>query len=58
MNIKELKAKILAANTAYRSGDSIISDQEFDNLCEEYQKLVSADEYDEFRKSSATLCMK
>ena len=51
MNIKELKAKILAANTAYRSGDSIISDQEFDDLCEEYQKLVTADEYEEFRNS-------
>lgn len=51
MNTTELKSKILTANAAYRSGDALISDQEFDNLCEEYQKLVSADEYEKFRDS-------
>lgn len=51
MNTTELKSKILAANAAYRSGDALISDQEFDDLCEEYQKLVSADEYEKFRDS-------
>lgn len=51
VNAKLLKDKILVANIAYRSGDAIISDQEFDNLIEQYQKLVSANEYAEFYNS-------
>lgn len=49
--MNELKEKILAANAAYRSGTPIMSDQTFDDLCDEYQKLVSEDEWNEFRNS-------
>ena len=51
MKMNELKEKILAANAAYRSGTPIMSDQIFDDLCDEYQKLVSEDEWNEFRDS-------
>ena len=51
MKMNELKEKILAANAAYRSGTPIMSDQVFDDLCDEYQKLVSEDEWNEFRDS-------
>lgn len=51
MNAKDLKDKIISANKAYRSGNPVMSDQEFDDLCDEYQKLVSEDEWNEFRNS-------
>ena len=51
MNKEELKQKILAANNAYRFGDAIISDAEFDSLVEQFQKLVSEDEFNDFRNS-------
>ncbi len=51
MKVSKLKEKILAANAAYRSGTPIMSDQAFDDLCDEYQKLVSEDEWMEFRNS-------
>lgn len=51
MNKDDLKNKIVAANSAYRSGTPIMSDQAFDDLCDEYQKLVSEDEWNVFRDS-------
>lgn len=48
---EKLKLKILAANSAYRSGVSIMSDQEFDDLVEKYSQLVSKEEYNIFRNS-------
>ena len=51
MNTEEIKNRIIEANKAYRSGSAIISDLEFDSLLEEYQKNVSADEYNTFRNS-------
>ena len=46
-----LKEQIVAANKAYRIGRPIMSDLEFDNLCEQYEKQVSKEEYDAFRNS-------
>ena len=51
MNIEDLKKQIINANKAYRDGHPIIDDQTFDNLCEELEKLISNDEYAEFRDS-------
>lgn len=51
MNLKDLKAKIISANKAYRSGNPVMTDQEFDDLCDECKKLVSEDEWNEFRNS-------
>lgn len=51
MNKDDIKNKIVSANSAYRSGTPIMSDQTFDDLCDEYQKLVSADEWNAFRDS-------
>lgn len=51
MDKEALKSKISAANIAYRSGTPIMSDQAFDDLCDEYQKLVSEDEWSAFRDS-------
>lgn len=51
MNKDNIKNKIVSANSAYRSGTPIMSDQAFDDLCDEYQKLVSEDEWNAFRDS-------
>lgn len=51
MNKDDIKNKIVSANSAYRSGTPIMSDQAFDDLCDEYQKLVSEDEWNAFRDS-------
>lgn len=51
MNKDELEQKILEANRAYRFGDAVISDAEFDSLVEQYQKIVPEDEFNEFRNS-------
>jgi len=51
MNIIDLKNKLISANRAYRLGRPIMSDQEFDELVEEYQSAVSEDEYNEFRNT-------
>lgn len=50
MNKEDLKNKIVEANAAYRAGDSLMSDAEFDKLVEEFQQNWP-DEYDEFRDS-------
>ena len=47
--ILQLKDKIISANFAYRQGTPVLSDQVFDDLCDEYQKLVSEDEWNAFR---------
>lgn len=51
MNKIELENKLRTANTAYRFGDAIISDIEFDRLLDEYKTLVTQDEYDAFVNS-------
>ena len=51
MNTEELKKQILAANKAYRDGHPIMSDQAFDDLCEEFEKSISKEEYASFRDS-------
>lgn len=51
MSKDDIKTKIVAANAAYRSGTPVMSDQAFDDLCDEYQKLVSEDEWNAFRDS-------
>lgn len=51
MNTEELKKQILAANKAYRDGHPIMSDQDFDDLCEELEKSISKEEYASFRDS-------
>lgn len=47
----ELKSKILSANKAYRAGTAIMSDAEFDSLVEQYEKTVTAEEFNAFRDS-------
>ena len=46
-----LKEQIIAANKAYRIGRPIMSDIEFDNLCDQYEAQVSPKEWKEFRNS-------
>jgi len=50
-NISKLKEKVVLANSAYRSGNPIMSDQQFDDLCDEIQKSLSLDEWNSFRDS-------
>lgn len=45
MNRIDLENKLREANQAYRFGDAIISDIEYDRLLDEYRKLVNPDEY-------------
>ena len=47
----DIKDKILEANKAYRLGQPIMTDQEFDILVEKFQSQVSEEEFDEFRDS-------
>jgi len=51
MNKEELKLKILNANKTYREGKPIMTDIQFDDLVEQYQVLVTDEEYDAFRNS-------
>ena len=51
MDINELKRQIIAANKAYRDGHPIMSDQAFDDLCEELSNAIPQNEYDAFRNS-------
>lgn len=50
-NSSILKSKIISANDAYRTGNSIMSDAEYDELLEQYEKSVSEAEYSKFRNS-------
>lgn len=45
------KELIIKANKAYRSGNPIMTDQEFDDLCDEYRRTVGEEEYSKFRDS-------
>ena len=47
----DIKDQILEANKAYRLGQPIMTDQEFDVLVEKFQSQVSKEEFDEFRDS-------
>lgn len=51
MEANELKSKILSANKAYRSGNPVMSDQQFDDLVESLQKQIPEDEFNAFRDS-------
>ena len=46
-----MKNKIIEANVAYREGHPIMSDAEFDSLCDEYRKTVSPEEWTAFRNT-------
>ena len=46
-----LKDKIEQANKAYRLGNSVISDKEYDKLLEQYRKEVSSEEFEKFIKT-------
>jgi len=50
-DINSLKQKIVSANSAYRSGNTIISDQEYDDLCDELQNQLSEEEWTQFRST-------
>ena len=50
-NENPLKMRIIDANNQYRLGNPIMSDQEFDDLCDEYQKQISETEWNSFRDS-------
>lgn len=47
----ELKSYIINANNQYRIGKPIVSDQEFDDLCESYSKLIDNTEWEEFKQT-------
>ena len=49
--IDVLKQQIIDANRAYREGHPSMSDQEFDDLCDELQKKMPKIEWDMFRNS-------
>lgn len=49
--LEELKNEIIDANVAYRKGIPTMSDIEYDELLEIYQKNVSVDDYNAFRDS-------
>ena len=51
MESEHLKQKILEANAAYRVGKPIISDQEFDDLCDELKTKLSGEEWTVFRST-------
>lgn len=44
MSIEDIKNSIIKANDAYRKGDSIISDKEYDDLLDKLRKLSPDDE--------------
>jgi DNA ligase (NAD+) len=44
-----LRARIVAANKAYRLGRPVMDDQTFDDLLDRYRELVPADEFAAFR---------
>lgn len=51
MDIENLKERISKANISYRKGVPELSDSEYDNLVEEFQKNSSKEDYDKFRNS-------
>ena len=51
MTCDDIKNRILEANSAYRMGNPIIPDQEYDDLLESYQEYVTKAEYEAFCNS-------
>ena len=51
MTQEELRAKITEANKAYRVGRPVMSDQEFDDLCDAYKAMVTPLKWEHFRDS-------
>lgn len=49
--IEQIKQEIIEANNLYRIGHPIISDQEFDELLEQVEFLLSTNEFNIFRNS-------
>ena len=43
-NVFELKSLLIEANNLYRTGNPIMSDQEFDDNLEKLQTLISSDD--------------
>ena len=50
-NVFELKSLLIEANNLYRTGNPIMSDQEFDDNLEKLQTLISSDEFNLFKNS-------
>ena len=46
--MNDIKQKIIEANKAYRAGNSILSDQEYDDLLESLKPTMPEDEYEAF----------
>ena len=46
-----VKDKVIEANAAYRAGNPVLSDQEYDDLLESLKPTMSEDEYEEFISS-------
>lgn len=51
MTTAELKSKILSANAAYREGNPVMADQEFDDLCDELRSSLSFEDWTKFRST-------
>ena len=49
--MNELINKVKEANEAYRAGNPILSDQEYDDLLDSLKPTMSEDEYEEFVSS-------
>lgn len=49
--INNLKSKILEANNLYRIGKPIMTDQQFDDLCDKLEKMMDPSEWNSFRNS-------
>lgn len=49
MSVEELKSRLLKANKAYREGSPFMTDQEFDDLCDELQSMVDPADWAKFR---------
>ena len=48
MNIEAIKERLISANSEYRKGQPFLSDQEYDNLLEQYQKEVGPEAFEDF----------
>lgn len=51
LTIEKLKNQIINANNQYRLGNPVISDQDFDDLCEKYESLVDKNEWLAFKRT-------
>ena len=55
MNIEQMKAKAINANIAYRNGNAIISDEEYDTLLEDIEDELNPVEFLVFKQSLTDL---